>query len=340
MALTGQDLSRHEPPNAGPPKIDLSPEARRRIVHHEREHLARKRLLARAWVVLKRVLMGCYNDGLIHAGNLAYMSLLAIFPFFLTGAAIFALVGEIDEQAAAVVAVLAALPPVVADVLRPVAFSVIEARSGWLLWLGGLFGLWTVGSLIETIRDILRRAYGTSATRAFWQYRLLSTGIIIGAVLLLLLSFVAQVAIGAAEQVIEAWLPQLTDLLDKLAWSRVIPALGLFGSIYLLFYTLTPAQYRRSRYPKWPGALLTTAWWVGVTIALPPALRSMFNYDLTYGSLAGSMIALFFFWLVGLGMVAGAELNAALAEPPTTYPEDEALGFSGVGDVAEAQENT
>ena len=28
------------------------------------------------------------------------------------------------------------------------------------------------------------------------------------------------------------------------------------------------------------------------------------------------MIALFFFWLVGIGMVIGAELNAALAETP------------------------
>ena len=28
------------------------------------------------------------------------------------------------------------------------------------------------------------------------------------------------------------------------------------------------------------------------------------------------MIALFFFWLVGLGLVVGAELNAALAESP------------------------
>jgi membrane protein len=53
-----------------------------------------------------------------------------------------------------------------------------------------------------------------------------------------------------------------------------------------------------------------------VTTLLPMVLRSFFTYDLTYGSLAGIMVALFFFWLVGLGVVIGAELNAALAETP------------------------
>jgi membrane protein len=48
----------------------------------------------------------------------------------------------------------------------------------------------------------------------------------------------------------------------------------------------------------------------------------MFSYSLTYGSLAGIMIALFFFWLIGLGVVVGAELNAALAHTPE---EDGAL---------------
>ena len=113
---------------------------------------------------------------------------------------------------------------------------------------------------------------------------------------------------------IDARFPELTHALGQLAWSRIIPGLGLFGSIYVLFFTLTPAEFRRSRYPKWPGALLVTLWWVAVSVVMPQVLRLMFAYDLTYGSLAGIMIALFFFWLVGLGMVAGAELNAALAE--------------------------
>jgi membrane protein len=272
--------------------------------------------LAHGVQILKRTTVGAWNDGFIHAGNLAYMAMLAIFPFFILGAAIFTLLGEPGERTATINAVVQAFPPVVAKVIEPVAHNVIDLRTGWLLWAGAIFGLWTVGSLIETIRDILRRAYGTGPTLSFWRYRLLSSGIIIAAVILLMVSLIAQVLIGAAQEIIEVWFPQLQDVLADLALSRLVPALGLFGSIYLLFYTLTPARYRDNRYPKWPGALLVTGWWLAVTSLLPPLLRSVFAYDLTYGSLAGIMIALFFFWLVGLGVVVGAELNAALAETP------------------------
>lgn len=295
----------------------LSPEARREEARNLRGRLEQSvGPGTRAWNVAKRTLIGTYNDGFIHAGNLAYLAMLAIFPFFILGAAIFSLFGEEAERAAMINAVLFALPPVVGNVIEPVARDVINARNGWLLWVGALVALWTVGSLVETIRDILRRAYGTQATHAFWKYRLFSTGVILASVLLLLLSLIAQVIIGTAQEVIEAYFPQLVDSVSALRLSRIVPALGLFGSLYMIFYTLTPSRYRRRRYPKWPGVLLTTLWWIGVTTGLPPLLRSFFTYDLTYGGLAGVMVALFFFWLVGLGVVIGAELNAALAETP------------------------
>ena len=47
---------------------------------------------------------------------------------------------------------------------------------------------------------------------------------------------------------------------------------------------------------------------------LPAALSLLGGYETTYGSLAGVMIALLFFFLIGLGVVTGAELNAALAD--------------------------
>ena len=96
-------------------------------------------------------------------------------------------------------------PPVVGEVIGPVARSVVEQRSGVFLWIGGFFGLWTVGSLVETIRDVLRRAYGTKPTRGFWFYRLLSTGMVIVSVILLMLSLIAQVLIGAAQAASFGW---------------------------------------------------------------------------------------------------------------------------------------
>ena len=220
--------------------------------------------------------------------------------------------------------------------LAPVAEDAVYARNGWLLWFGAGVALWTVSSLIETIRDILRRAYGTKALHSFLRYRLLSTGLILGAVVLLMASLIAQVAIGAAQQVIITAFPQLSEALATLRLSRIAPALGLLLSLYLLFYTLTPEEYRESRYPKWPGALFTALWTMGVTIALPPIISSFFTYDLTYGSMAGIIIALFFFWLVGLGLVIGAELNAALAEPGAAMDEENEAGESLASEENEA----
>lgn len=274
--------------------------------------------------VIRQVATGTFNDGFIYAGNLAYLSMLAIFPFFILGAALFDLIGGRANAEAMIDAVAQALPPSVANVIAPVAEDVIYARSGWLLWLGAGVGLWTVSSLIETIRDILRRAYNAPKVRAFWKTRLLSAGLILAAVVVLMLSLFAQVMIGAAQQVILAAFPQLGEVITTLRLSRLLPALGLAGSLYVVFATLTPAQFRKSRARCWPGAMFTALWWLMVAAALPVVLSRFLTYDLTYGSLAGSIVTLLFFWLVGLGLVIGAELNAVLALGQShSVPEEE-----------------
>jgi membrane protein len=83
-----------------------------------------------------------------------------------------------------------------------------------------------------------------------------------------------------------------------------------------LMWSLTPSRYRYGDYPKWPGALLVALWWFGALALLPVILAQLGGYDRTYGSLAGVIVALLFFWVVGLGIVIGAHLNAALAETP------------------------
>lgn len=270
----------------------------------------------RSFTVVRRVAIGTYFDGFIHAGNLAYLALIALFPFFITATAMMSAFGQTAEGVHALEVVLGVMPPSVAATLDAPVREVIGARTGPLLWLGALVGLWTVGSLIETIRDILRRAYGTSARKSFFHYRLYSILIIVAAVLVLLLSFSLQVVTVGVEQFIERLLPPQYAGLGAIGLSRLISGIGLFLSLYFLFLSLTPQAYRGRAFPKWPGALLTTLWWIGVTVALPPLLAGLLTYDMTYGSLAGVMVVLFFFYLIGLGVVIGAELNAALAESP------------------------
>ena len=266
--------------------------------------------------VMKRVAIGTYNDGFIHAGNLAYLALMTLFPFVIVAAAIARVFGQTEGGMQAVLALFQTMPPDVADVLRKPMSDVLAARSGSLLWLGAIVGLWTTGSFIETIRDILRRAYGVTLGAPFWEYRLGSIGLIFASVLMMLLSFSATILLSSVTQFIERVVPHAEDVANLLALSRVVPGLILFGSIYLIFVSLTPRRYRKRQFRKWPGALLVTVWWLATTALLPVMLTSLGGYDLTYGSLAGVIIALLFFFVIGLGVVIGAQLNAALAEPP------------------------
>jgi membrane protein len=270
------------------------------------------------WEVVKRVAVGVYNDGFIHAGNLAYLSIVALFPFFIVAAAVAHLLGQSQDAMLTVTNVLRRLPPDVAATLREPVQEVLTVRTGNLLWFGALVGLWTATSFVETIRDILRRAYGVKYCAPFWEYRLGSILLILGAVLLLMLAFAASAAMTIAHHFIIEWFPLAQNIGHSLGLYRFVPAVTLFFTFYGLFFALTPARYRKAGCKKWPGALLITAWWLGTVEILPGAISLLGGYSRTYGSLAGVMIALIFFFMVGLGVVIGAELNAALAESGAT----------------------
>lgn len=266
--------------------------------------------------VLKRVAIGVYSDGFIHAGNLAFLALLALFPFVIVAAAVARLFGQSEGGMDAVIALMQTMPPGVADVLSKPIADVLAARSGSLLWLGAIVGLWTTGSFIETIRDIIRRAYGVTFSRPFWEYRLGSIGIIIASVIVAMIAFSVSIALSSVQEFVIASIPGAGDVISLFTLLQVAPGLVLFGSLYAVFYLLTPHRYRQWGCRKWPGALFVTLWWLGTTALLPRILNSLGGYDLTYGSLAGVMITLIFFFAIGLGFVIGAELNAALAETP------------------------
>lgn len=298
----------------------LSPESRRqRMAGHFHRHLTRVRPGSHPFEIFKRVAVGTYSDGFIHAGNLAYLSLMTLFPFFIVAAAVASIFGRTQDGVQAVNAFLTTVPSGVAEVVRQPINDVLAARSGPLLWLGALVGLWTVGSLIETIRDILRRAYGTKSTKPFWRYRLGAVGITLVSVVAVMFAFSLQVVITGIDQFLQQILPWADDAIALVASAKLVPMGIVCVALWSLFVSLTPTLYKDRRFPKWPGAVATSLWWYGTTLLLPPTLSLLGGYDRTYGSLAGVMITLIFFFLVGLGVVIGAELNAALAE----FPEEE-----------------
>ena len=297
----------------------LSPESRRQVAHEFHRQIDRVRPGTQPFEVMKRVAVGTYSDGFIHAGNLAYLSLMTLFPFFIVAAAVASIFGRTQDGVQAVNAFLYTVPRGVGDVVRQPINDVLTARSGPLLWLGGVVGLWTVGSLIETIRDILRRAYGTKSTKPFWRYRLGAIGITLVSVFLVMFAFSLQVAITGIEQFMVQILPWADDAIGLVASVKLVPMGILCVALWSLFVALTPTAYKSRRFPKWPGAVATSLWWYATTLLLPPTLSMLGGYGRTYGSLAGVMITLIFFFLVGLGVVIGAELNAALAE----FPEEE-----------------
>jgi membrane protein len=244
-----------------------SPEARRKRLAAARAKFGQEvvdaiRPGSKPFEVVKRVVVGVYNDGFIHAGNLAYLAMLALFPFLILAAAVAHLIGRSQDSQLAVATILSRMPNDVSSVLSSPIQEVLTVRTGPLLWFGAIVGLWTAASFIETIRDILRRAYGIQFCAPFWEYRLGSIGLIVAAVLLLMTAFGVTVALASVHHFIVDNLPFSEGLGTTLGIYRLVPGTTLFFTFYILFLALTPARYRKIGCRKWPGALLVTAWWL------------------------------------------------------------------------------
>ena len=238
-----------------------SPEARRKRMARLRARfgkaaIERAKREIRPLIIAKRVGIGLYDDGFIHAGNLAYLSLLALFPFFILAAAIARLLGPDRGYGAGRQRQSSAGSLPTSPAFSPTrSTEVLEGRSGMLLWFGAIVGLWTAASFIETIRDILRRAYGVKYSASFWQYRLAAMAIILG------------VGHPVDDRIRRIRLPGLGASFrgfgaalfrrrwDQLGFYRIVPAVTLFATFYIIFLVLTPARYRTIECRKWPGAL-------------------------------------------------------------------------------------
>jgi membrane protein len=267
--------------------------------------------LPRTYLVGRQALGRTIRDGYIHAGNLAYLSLVTLLPLIILITAVTAAFGQTDAGQAAIAGLLRALPADIAALFEPVIAEVLEARSGHLLWLGGIVALWTVTTFIETLRDIIHRALGVPFTRSFLGYRLRSVAGTLVAMLLVVVVFVSQVVLVVALKSIQHLFPYAIAAPAWLDLSRLVSPFLIFLGLWALLKLLTPSGFRDS--PAWPGAFVTSLAWLLASLLLGPAFSGVGHMGLTYGALSGVMLALLFFYAVGFALVAGVELNAALA---------------------------
>ena len=91
----------------------------------------------RIYTVFKRAALGVYSDGFIHAGNIAYLALLTMFPFFIVMAALAQLFGRTPDVQQAVHGFLVTVPRSVRDLIGQPINDVLAANNKGALLLAG-----------------------------------------------------------------------------------------------------------------------------------------------------------------------------------------------------------
>ncbi|MEM8798819.1 MAG: YihY/virulence factor BrkB family protein [Pseudomonadota bacterium] len=252
------------------------------------------------------------NEGSIMAGHLAFLGLMSLFPFLICLVTIAGFIGDTGAGQEAIRQGLDALPPDVASVVEGPINQVVNQAAGGTLTFSLLVAVWSASSGMEALRTAIRRAYYARPRKAVWRRRLESLGLVLGAALSMIIGISVQVLGPSVWAAVDARLaiPDAVSVLWGFIHYGLTPLL-LFTAIYLLFFTLTPARGGLS--PRWPGALLALVVWLAIASGFASYLQHFGNYSVTYGSLAGVIVTLLFFFIVGCGIILGAELNAALA---------------------------
>jgi membrane protein len=270
-----------------------------------------------ALAVAKRTLHSFNEDNLAsRSAELGYYFLFALFPTLLSASALFGLVVRRSDVYMKLLNYFAIVVP--PDAFRMVLDTVNQTTthsSGGKLIFGLAAALWSASVGFSAIQDTLNIVYKVRETRPYWKVK--------GAAILvtLLLSILTVLT--------------LTCLLLGTVSSHLIrhhianPHIGLALGIgvHLVFDLFTAAMlilifaviyYFAPDVPKkrWrlvtPGAVIGILCWFLTSIALRIYLHYFNSYTVTYGSLGAVIILLTWFYITGLVLLLGAEINSEI----------------------------
>jgi membrane protein len=262
--------------------------------------------------LLKRTYREFFDDNCLGlAAQLAFYFFLALFPALLF---LVSLIGflEVKNAFAALLSGLGAIAPgQVLEIVRAEFEELSNKGHGGLLTLGFLGALWSSSAAMVAIIDTLNHAYDIEERRAWWKTRLLAIALTVTLAVFIVIS-VGLILAGP-------WLAVRLDArfgfggLPGLIWTflqwPVIFLLVVFA-IDLIYYFAPNVD------TEWawvtPGSLIATLLWIACSLGFKVYVTNFGSYNATYGAIGGVIVLLLWFYLSGISILIGAEINAEI----------------------------
>lgn len=248
------------------------------------------------------------QDGVEHAGYLAFLSLLSLFPFLIFLFSLITYFGSSELCTNLIYNFLSTLPANISISLLPRINEIVSGPPQGLLTIAIIGIIWTASSAVDGLKNILNRAYRAPNPPPYVLARLISIvqfimiALIISATLVVLV--LAPVALHKAEMI---FLINFKINYDWLYFRQTFVFGVLFITISLLYHHLT--DVKQKYIDTIPGTLIAILLWT-VTFKLFSIYLINFNqFNLVYGSLGGIIGILMFCFLVNLILIIGAEFN-------------------------------
>jgi membrane protein len=175
--------------------------------------------------------------------------------------------------------------------------------------------LWSASVGFVAIQDSLNLVYRVKESRPYWKARLTAIGItfVLSVVITLMLAslLAADFFARLAQRHIYHHLMALlaAGSLRTLGW---IAATGFLSLLFAIIYYFGP-DVKVSQW-RWltPGSALGMVGWLVASLGLRAYVHYFNNYSATYGSLGTVIILLTWFYLSGLMLLVGGEINSEI----------------------------
>ena len=243
------------------------------------------------------------------AAALGFYLTLAVFPAMIFVMALLPYLPIANVDQAIMDLLRQALPPRTAQMFSGVVQEVVSERRGGVLTFGIAAALWASSSGMYAIMQQMNVAYDIEEGRSFLRARAIALGLSLLFVVLVIGAF-SLVVLGG---VIEKWLSLRVGVSDLLLYAFivfrwVVIVLALLVAIALI-YNKAPARKRRFKLVT-RGTVLATGALILASLGFRLYVANFGNYSATYGSIGAVIVLMLWFYIAGLVMLIGAEIDA------------------------------